>query len=128
MLCLSGFELYSRWVPLTVTLTTCELVISSKGCGKCQSLPVKNALFTGFDIFYPVKNTVKVHRFLTGFSQGLSLCLWRRSLCSNLGDIGLEKLYQATLIEHHYHTVIIYNCHDWSSQPSKNLKIQWSLH
>ena len=34
--------------------------------------PVKTALFTGFDIFYPVKNTVKVHRFLTGFSQGLS--------------------------------------------------------
>ena len=32
--------------------------------------PVKNALFTGFDIFYHVKNTVKVHRFLTGFSQG----------------------------------------------------------
>ena len=29
-------------------------------------------MFTGFDIFYPVKNTVKVHRFLTGFSQGLS--------------------------------------------------------
>ena len=34
--------------------------------------PVKTALFTGSDIFYPVKNTVKVHRFLTGFSQGLS--------------------------------------------------------
>ena len=28
------------WIRLllTVTLTTCELVISSKGCGKCQSL------------------------------------------------------------------------------------------
>ena len=25
------------------------------------------------------------------------LCLWRRSLCSNLGGIGLEKLYRATL-------------------------------
>ena len=25
------------------------------------------------------------------------LCLWRRSLCSNLGGIGPEKLYQATL-------------------------------
>ena len=25
------------------------------------------------------------------------LCLWRRSLCSNLGDIGPEKLYGATL-------------------------------
>ena len=24
-------------------------------------------------------------------------CLWRRSLCSNLGGIGLEKLYRATL-------------------------------
>ena len=28
--------------------------------------PVKNALFTGFDILYPVKNTVKFHRFFTG--------------------------------------------------------------
>ena len=27
------------------------------------------------------------------------LCLWRRSLCSNLGGIGLEKLYRATLSE-----------------------------
>ena len=27
------------------------------------------------------------------------LCLWRRSLCSNLGGIGLEKLYRATLID-----------------------------
>ena len=26
------------------------------------------------------------------------LCLWRRSLCSNLGGTGLEKLYRATLI------------------------------
>ena len=25
------------------------------------------------------------------------LCLWGRSLCSNLGGIGLEKLYRATL-------------------------------
>ena len=25
------------------------------------------------------------------------LCLWRRSLCSNLGGIGPEKLYRATL-------------------------------
>ena len=25
------------------------------------------------------------------------LCLWRRRLCSNLGGIGLEKLYRATL-------------------------------
>ena len=25
------------------------------------------------------------------------LCLWQRSLCSNLGGIGLEKLYRATL-------------------------------
>ena len=25
------------------------------------------------------------------------LCLWRRSLCANLGGIGLEKLYRATL-------------------------------
>ena len=34
--------------------------------------PVKNALFTGFAIFYCVKNIVKVESFLTGFSQGLS--------------------------------------------------------
>ena len=27
------------------------------------------------------------------------LCLWRRSLCSNLGGIGPEKLYRATLID-----------------------------
>ena len=32
--------------------------------------PVKNALFTGFDILYPVKNTVKVHRFFTGSFTG----------------------------------------------------------
>ena len=29
--------------------------------------PVKNAVFTGFDIFYPVKNTVKVHRVFHRF-------------------------------------------------------------
>ena len=28
------------------------------------------------------------------------LCLWRRSLCSNLGGIGPEKLYRATLSSH----------------------------
>ena len=27
----------------------------------------------------------------------LNVYLWRRSLCSNLGGIGLEKLYRATL-------------------------------
>ena len=27
------------------------------------------------------------------------LCLWRRTLYSNLGDIGPEKLYRATLNE-----------------------------
>ena len=32
--------------------------------------PVKNALFTGFDIFYHVKNSVKVHRFFTGSFTG----------------------------------------------------------
>ena len=31
---------------------------------------MNNALFTGFDIFYPVKNTVKVQRFFTGFCIG----------------------------------------------------------
>ena len=28
------------------------------------------------------------------------LCLWRPTLCSNLGGIGLEKLYRATLKHH----------------------------
>ena len=28
------------------------------------------------------------------------LCLWRRSLCSNLGGIGPGKLYRATLSSH----------------------------
>ena len=28
----------------------------------------------------------------------LNVCLWRRSLCSNLGSIDPEKLYRATLI------------------------------
>ena len=32
--------------------------------------PVKNALFTGFDIFYHVKNTVKVHKFFNRFFTG----------------------------------------------------------
>ena len=31
---------------------------------------MKNALLTGFDIFYPVKNTVKVHRVFTGSFTG----------------------------------------------------------
>ena len=30
------------------------------------------------------------------------LCLWWRSLCSNLGGIGLEKLYRATLMQESY--------------------------
>ena len=34
----------------------------------------------------------------TGVAIFTKLCLWRRSLCSNLGDIGPEKLYRATLI------------------------------
>ena len=28
------------------------------------------------------------------------LCLWRHTLCSNLGGIGLEKVYRATLKHH----------------------------
>ena len=32
--------------------------------------PVKNALFTGFEIFNPMKNTVKVQRFFTGSLTG----------------------------------------------------------
>ena len=35
----------------------------------CEKCPVH---MLGFDVFYPVKNTVKVQRFLTDFSQGLS--------------------------------------------------------
>ena len=35
----------------------------------CEKCPVH---MLGFDVLYPVKNTVKVQRFLTGFSQGLS--------------------------------------------------------
>ena len=35
------------------------------------------------------------------------LCLWRRSLCSNLGGIDLEKLYQATLM-HSFKFVFIH--------------------
>ena len=34
---------------------------------------MKNALLTGFDIFYPVKNTVKVHRVFTGFFTGFCM-------------------------------------------------------
>ena len=40
--------------------------------------------------FHLFSNTTVVAIFPT-------LCLWRRSLCSNLGGIGLEKLYRATL-------------------------------
>ena len=36
------------------------------------------------------------------------LCLWRRSLCSNLGGIGLEILYRATLNRHFHRTVPAY--------------------
>ena len=32
-----------------------------------------------------------------------NLCLWRRSLCSNLGDIDPEKLYRATLTNLSFH-------------------------
>ena len=44
------------------------------------------------------------------------LCLWRRTLCSNVGDIGPEKLYRATLslyvrviyeFVYYYHKIII---------------------
>ena len=40
--------------------------------------------------FSPLSNTIVGAIFP-------KLCLWRRSLCSNLGGIGLEKLYRATL-------------------------------
>ena len=42
-------------------------------------------------IFSSLSNTTVVAIFP-------KLCLWRRSLCSNLVGIGLEKLYRATLI------------------------------
>ena len=48
------------------SLATCSCQVNSshfRGFSK-GSDPVKNALFTGFDILYAVKNTVKVHRFL----------------------------------------------------------------
>ena len=38
--------------------------MSVTACEKCS------VHMLGFDVFYPVKNTVKVQRFLTGFSQG----------------------------------------------------------
>ena len=41
--------------------------------------------------FYSLSNTTVVAIFP-------KLCLWRRSLCSNLEGIGLEKLYRATLL------------------------------
>ena len=40
--------------------------------------------------FSSLSNTTVVAIFL-------KLCLWRRSLCSNFGGIGPEKLYRATL-------------------------------
>ena len=33
-----------------------------------------------------------------------NLCLWRRSVCSNLGGIDLENLYRATLTDLHIHS------------------------
>ena len=32
-----------------------------------------------------------------------NVCLWRRSLCSNLAGIDPEKLYRATLTSHSFH-------------------------
>ena len=39
------------------------------------------------------------------------LCLWRRSLCSNLRGIGLEKLYRATLISSSISKLCYLNLH-----------------
>ena len=38
-----------------------------------------------------------VHLYLIVVAIFPNPCLWRRSLCSNLGDIDPEKLYQAIL-------------------------------
>ena len=54
------------------SLATCSCQVNSshfRGFFTGSDL-VKNALFTGFDILYPVKNTVKVHRFFTGSFTG----------------------------------------------------------
>ena len=54
------------------SLATCSCQVNSSHFRGffTGSDPVKNALFTGFDILYPVKNTVKVHRFFTGSFTG----------------------------------------------------------
>ena len=49
------------------------------------------SLQPGHNSFSSLSNTTAVAIFL-------NVCLWRRSLCSNLGGIGPEKLYRATLI------------------------------
>ena len=43
------------------------------------------------------------------------LCLWRRSLCSNLGGIGPGKLYRATLrpIEQNLHYTVSFRIETW---------------
>ena len=53
---------------------------------RCRCNPVHNK-------FSSLSNTTVVAIFP-------KFCLWRRSLCSNLGGIDLEKLYRATLMEY----------------------------
>ena len=49
--------------------------------------------------FSSLSNTTVVTIFPT-------LCLWQRSLCSNLGGIGPEKLYRATLQGHYIYKAL----------------------
>ena len=59
------------------------IVISLLSLLRCHFNPDHNK-------FASLYNTTVVAIFL-------KLCLWRRSLCSNLGGVGPEKLYRATL-------------------------------
>ena len=62
------------------------------------------------------------------------LCLWRRSLCSNLGGIGPEKLYRATLRVETFQNIVTKTLrgfepfsHALSSLPFLPVP-QWGLH
>ena len=54
--------------------------------------------------FSSLSNTTVVTIFPT-------LCLWQRSLCSNLGGIGPEKLYRATLKGHYIYKALTSHIH-----------------
>ena len=59
---------------------------------KSASFSTDNSRTSRLSIFYRISN----HKIFILKYLGKT-CLWRRSLCSNLGGIGLEKLYRATL-------------------------------